>query len=667
MNAGQLTRHVKFLQLCCSAQKSLNEIDGLSSEKMVVMPFSPSSMLLSPSSNEGRFTFETSRSVVRDAAAIVKRVEEQLEEAMSLSKDLYRNSSGDIDDDDDEAVREEQEKQLQDMQSAIIDELRHQLCRKRMELRHRAISTLEGCLMVEKNKLSIRGVLGNKENTKRVAFDNMTFGDEPKTPREDTTNSPLSDAYAVLETFNNGQYPVFGETLDRAIKTIGEQLFRQVFEPTIRELDLDGKVGYYKFTQKTVKHSNTSKKYDPVVIKGQAVQLSWELKKMDFVPSFTNGESSIIVSTASDISEQDLAASSPLAEVTTFLSCLNLVLRVLEFVHQHVLLQRTDLAKLLGGYLFGSYPISTTLSSGSAILGGFLVGFDAQGEENGEVRPLMVELVKCMRKWCIPNESNLRVWRMITEIQGVLIKEVTSFEDKLIQMGFMNSIKEMHKFSGASSPSGLSVLVNQDEVGSPIDINMTMDNQSPIGVSSPPIEPNKRNKSVRSSMSEIAYAFLQAYSESQRSQILNNGRSILVNTDYHNAVQVGKFVPPTSEKGTLDHLNEDSLNAFAFQQCSISITAQKTLELVRQTLDEAIRPEMARELDALPPMLYRASREVFDLFRAMVPTLYAGEIGTIPRMAAILHNDCVFLAHEASLLGESLDMSVSKNFSCRFC
>jgi centromere/kinetochore protein ZW10 len=78
------------------------------------------------------------------------------------------------------------------------------------------------------------------------------------------------------------------------------------------------------------------------------------------------------------------------------------------------------------------------------------------------------------------------------------------------------------------------------------------------------------------------------------------------------------------------------------------------MELCRESLDDAANPEVASDYvdDALPPTLYRASRELMDLFRAIIPTAHAREIGTIPRVAAVLHNDCVYLAHECSLLGE---------------
>ena len=654
----QLKNHVKFLRLCHAAHVSLESLDRPSHQpgNAVLLPFSPTDMLFSPTEDKVRFE---ENHPTGNQAAVVMEVERALEEALVLL----------LEDDDEEGLKsdsnDEQDKsvQLRAMQSAISDELQLRLRRKKMELRYLAVSTLDKGIQVQTNKLVVR--IGDDGSKNKV-----NFLDVPITPREpaaaddnnnnNNSDSPLHEAYAVLSTFQNDQYPVFGETLDRALRTIGTKLLNSVSEivTTLSSMDEKNRIGYYMFKTERVKNIGGKKKKYETIGRGPCIALVWECKEMELTTNTSafEGHPDNIVSTSSQITETDFI-SSPSPGVARFLSCLNFTLQLLQFVHRHVLLRRNDLAKLLGNYLFGTYPIDTSLSSGSAQLGGMLLGYAAQGEE-GEVRPLAMELVRCMRSWCIPEGSCVEVWRMIPRIRDVLVREVMAFEDGLVEMGYMTCHQGgvPGKFAGASSPSGLSVLMNEDGVvDSPMGNNfLTVDPGSPIDVSSPPAdsESNKSNKAIRSSLSEVAHNFIQAYSENRRSQILNRARSILVNTDYHNSVQVGKFVPPPAEPGTIEHLNEDPLNLFAFHRCSISTTAQKTLELVRQTLDEAIQPEMAVELDALPPMLYRASREVLDLFRAMVPTLYASEIGSIPRMAAILHNDCVYLAHEASLLGE---------------
>jgi len=214
---------------------------------------------------------------------------------------------------------------------------------------------------------------------------------------------------------------------------------------------------------------------------------------------------------------------------------------------------------------------------------------------------------------------------------------------------------------------GLSVLMSSEDAGSPINPNATLSNLSTLDTSFPQTTEAKTGGSsameIISPLSELAHSLHQAYIEDRRSRILNRGRSILLDTDYHNTVTVGTFVPERAEAGSLASLDDDPLKVFALQQCSISNTAKQIMELVRGTLDDATDPEMFSHADdslgdpdALPPMLYRASREVLDLFRAIVPTVHAAEVGSLPRTAAVLHNDCVYLAHEAMLLGELCDV-----------
>jgi centromere/kinetochore protein ZW10 len=42
---------------------------------------------------------------------------------------------------------------------------------------------------------------------------------------------------------------------------------------------------------------------------------------------------------------------------------------------------------------------------------------------------------------------------------------------------------------------------------------------------------------------------------------------------------------------------------------------------------------------------------MLDLFRAIIPSTHGEEVANIPRTAAVLHNDCVFLAHRCLTLG----------------
>jgi centromere/kinetochore protein ZW10 len=344
--------------------------------------------------------------------------------------------------------------------------------------------------------------------------------------------------------------------------------------------------------------------------------------------------------------------------IASFLSALNFVSNALAFAHRHALLGRADLSGMLGRRLFGAHPIpDAAISSGSAVLGsgggpGSVVGAAAHGLENGDDMPLMYELVRCMRRCCIPRGRSPGVWRIIQRAEPRLVAEVAAFERKLVGLGMLKDPSESDGAVGVAgampaksrsaaslSPTGLSVFTNNDD-----------------GVGHSPSDPmsNPNKAKILSPLSELATSLRQAYVEGQRSQILIRGRSILLDTDYHNTVEVGTFVPEPSDAGTLASLDDDPLSAFALHRCSVSATARRIMELCRETLDDAANPEVASDYvdDALPPTLYRASRELMDLFRAIIPTAHAREIGTIPRVAAVLHNDCVYLAHECSLLGK---------------
>ncbi|CAM9455526.1 unnamed protein product [Phaeothamnion confervicola] len=54
---------------------------------------------------------------------------------------------------------------------------------------------------------------------------------------------------------------------------------------------------------------------------------------------------------------------------------------------------------------------------------------------------------------------------------------------------------------------------------------------------------------------------------------------------------------------------------------------------------------------AAAAVLFRTARDAMDLFRAVVPGQHGDQIEAIPRIAALFHNDCLFLARHALTLG----------------
>lgn len=690
-----LQSRISFLQKCAKACTLLEDVDDWM-PRINLDYASPTDIvdngndrfggyLESPSSicsaaDFARFAFpindndkesSTKESYMIRAARAIREAERILDEADAVMLSTTRGSNirTDVDDNDDYGDKNEEDT------VRMLSELRFRSRRHRMELRHRANTMIGECIAVERIEedggssggvLSVRGGSGD--------------GDV-------VDGGPLSDAYLVLELFSSSDYqnvPAFGETLDGAMRSLSRKLHDVILtslEYLIGTTEEEGRGGekmelwHYKFTQESVTCFRSSTKcdrrmYDRASMKGPAVRLTWSLVRCPWVVDSGRRGNNVdehmtelkrnlecligmddgARSSVSSIATSDVIDEGALRALATeispsgarFISALNFVSTIITFVHQHSLLSRPDLASFLGKHLFGTHPLpNVSIDSGSVVLsGGILVGAAAHGIENGDEMPLMTELVKYMRRCCIPKVRSPEVWKTLQKIERCLVMEVSAFEDKMVSMGLMkdSSMSDGGTIGAAELPIGLSIFVNDNGVDDTA-IHPT---------------PTSNQPKILSPLSELVVSFRQAYIEGQRSQVLIRGRSILLDTDYHNTVQVGIEVPELSEPGTLASLDDDPMKIFAFHRCSISTTAQRIMDLCRETLDDATNPNViASDLvdDALSPILYRSSRELLDLFRSIVPTLHAREIGSIPRVAAVLHNDCVYLAHESGLLG----------------
>lgn len=149
-------------------------------------------------------------------------------------------------------------------------------------------------------------------------------------------------------------------------------------------------------------------------------------------------------------------------------------------------------------------------------------------------------------------------------------------------------------------------------------------------------------------MSDFVVNLERKYAEKRRADILAEGHSILMK-DYHNTIHVGDAQARTiisDEPYARESPREDP---FILAHSSVSVIANEILQLCRKTLDEATS---VNHIDACSPfLLYRVSRELFDLFRAVIPAQHGLAIGSIPRCASIMHNDCVFMAFNLLTLG----------------
>ena len=561
-----LQHHVQFLQQCAQAKTLLDVVEKMSFSNFATssvdavestdQPDASPDFLLSPGV---KISFQSSGGEDKDgkspmvkAAHLIKDVDSILD---SASLKLKGNASPN---------------HLNKLRAKIFNELQTEACRYRSELKFRARTLIEKSIVFEEDKMIVRG------STSSAKHNNESDAAKPKSP------SLLADAFDVLNSFS------FGETLDVTMKKLAQKITGalKLRMATFESALANGEVAMFALREETAKKPrwNAGSRYELSNVAGTSMQLSWTSSTVKFGKQSEKDESESSIGEDSTEINESLLQSAPSAATATFISLLNYTTNIFTFIHDHVLLGRAELAKILGKHIFKPAPPDFALSAGGEGI-------------------FMKDFVDTMRRWCIPQNSSPRVWNEVQRVEQRLIKETGAFDDAMVKLNLLSG-----KQTGT------------EEI-------------------------------IPSPLSKLANSLCQSYVSAQRCQILNTARKILLNSDYCNTSRVGQIIKDRSEPGTLESLNDDPHSAFHFEECSVSVVAQEIMQLCWKTLDDAADHDAATNFDSLPPSLYRASREVLDLFRAIVPTHYGKETVS-PRFAAVLHNDCVYFAHEACFLGK---------------
>ncbi|NXX75195.1 ZW10 protein, partial [Urocolius indicus] len=89
-----------------------------------------------------------------------------------------------------------------------------------------------------------------------------------------------------------------------------------------------------------------------------------------------------------------------------------------------------------------------------------------------------------------------------------------------------------------------------------------------------------------------------------------------------------------------------SQHTFSLPTCRISSSVEKLMELAYQTLLEA-----TASTDQCCIQLFYSVRNMFQLFCDVVPTYHKENLQKLPQLAAIHHNNCMYIAHHLLTLG----------------
>nr|XP_042894527.1 centromere/kinetochore protein zw10 homolog [Parasteatoda tepidariorum] len=75
----------------------------------------------------------------------------------------------------------------------------------------------------------------------------------------------------------------------------------------------------------------------------------------------------------------------------------------------------------------------------------------------------------------------------------------------------------------------------------------------------------------------------------------------------------------------------------------------------------------AKNIDSIyTPKLYYTSRGICELYCSVVPICHKEEIANIPQQTAIFHNNCMYLAHNLSLLGSLYENDLQQNIQLTY-
>ncbi|XP_015193095.1 centromere/kinetochore protein zw10 homolog [Lepisosteus oculatus] len=101
-----------------------------------------------------------------------------------------------------------------------------------------------------------------------------------------------------------------------------------------------------------------------------------------------------------------------------------------------------------------------------------------------------------------------------------------------------------------------------------------------------------------------------------------------------------------NETINLENENRLSHRTLSLPVCRISESVQKLIELAYHTLSEA-----SNSTKQCAIQLFYTVRNIFQLFYDVVPTYHKENLQKLPQLAAIHHNNCMFIAHHLLTLG----------------
>ncbi|XP_069894590.1 centromere/kinetochore protein zw10 homolog [Dipodomys merriami] len=128
----------------------------------------------------------------------------------------------------------------------------------------------------------------------------------------------------------------------------------------------------------------------------------------------------------------------------------------------------------------------------------------------------------------------------------------------------------------------------------------------------------------------------------------------LPSPDEDNKLKVQKVSKIQYHEVNLEPENTLDQHSFSLPTCRISESVKKLMELAYQTLLEATTSS-----DQCAVQLFYSVRNIFHLFHDVVPTYHKENLQKLPQLAAIHHNNCMYIAHHLLTLGHQFRLRLA--------
>lgn len=115
-------------------------------------------------------------------------------------------------------------------------------------------------------------------------------------------------------------------------------------------------------------------------------------------------------------------------------------------------------------------------------------------------------------------------------------------------------------------------------------------------------------------------------------------------------LQVSGVTPSSAQEGALQSQSKEadlSSFVFTFPPCTISGSVEEFVNLLYKTLNECCHSSAP----STAVQLFLTARNMVELFCAVLPSHHKSTITQLPRMAAVQHNNCMYLVHHLVTLG----------------